>query len=73
METSKILLIWGYIGIISLLLIAFRPDGNLILKDLLYLSFRSVFSFIATVALMYIILPGSLVDSIVVIYKNHKK
>jgi hypothetical protein len=73
METSKLLAIWGYIGLISLLLIPFRPDSKLVLKDLFYLSFKSVFNFIATVILMYLMLPIALIDSISIIYRNWKE
>lgn len=73
MEISNILLYWGYLCIISLFLIPFRPDGKTVLRDLIYLSFRTFFSFIITTALMYAILPIALVDTIFVIYKDLKR
>ncbi len=73
METSKLLTIWGYIGLISLFLIPFRPDSKLVLNDLFYLSFKSVFNFIATLILMYLMLPIALIDTISIIYRNWKE
>lgn len=73
METSKLLIIWGYIGVISLLLLPFRPDSKLVLNDLFYLSFKSTFNFIATLILMYLMLPIALIDTISVIYRNWRE
>ena len=73
METSNILITWGYIGVISLLLLPFRPDSKLVLNDLFYLSFKSVFNFIATLILMYLMLPIALIDTISIIYRNWKE
>jgi hypothetical protein len=70
MEISKILEIWGYLGLISLFLIPFRPDSKFVLNDLMAISFRSLFSFITTLILMYFTLPIALFDSILVIYRN---